>query len=181
MVSQPSTWGPQRKQKKNRTENLFLLKADIPIDPELLSEVLLEAGVETVRFVVFGTKQPLNVTLARFRRWVELLYLSPDDVIEMDLAILEVAHAIGEPSLESRMHSVRHAFSAVSMVDRNGFIMPYSYNKKTMVKTMQVENYPQFGSILGSEFGQGSVTVNLLVRLCCQTFLHARRSLRLFQ
>lgn len=158
---------------------LPLLVADMPIDAATAARVLQRANVSFVRVTWFGTKQRLPDTQALFRKWLGRGYMRATDTVEVDIGFLEYLTSPTEAASElegSYQERSRQLVTAVAAVDQFGCPFPYSYNKKAVVRNLlSIESYPLFGSCFGTEFAQGSYTLNFRVRflqfprsrMCC--------------
>jgi hypothetical protein len=146
-----------------------ILKADLPADPFFVAEVLAAAGIARVRVVSFGAKQQLKHAIDSFKGLRARKFMTDDDMLHVDLGYVEVAAEVlgSAPAPET--------FTALAAVDPEGRLWPYAYFPKAAAQQLTLESYPQFGSILGTEYGQGSFTLHLLVSACVAAYVgHVR-------
>ncbi len=141
-----------------------LLFAELPVDPYLVTEVLQAAGIDRVRVVTFGTKQCLRDAVHSFSDWIKNGYVHPEDVVQVDVGAVEVAHVAMAREGYARLTGSSTVLASLSCLDKRNELMPYSYNPRMVVpQQLKLYCYPQFASVLGTEFGQGSFTLEFKV------------------
>ena len=141
-----------------------LLFAELPVCPYFVTEVLQAAGIDRVRVVTFGTKQCLRDAVHSFSDWIKNGYVHAEDVVQVDVGAVEVPHVAMTREGCPELTGSSTVLATLSCLDKRNELMPYSYNPRMIIpQQLKLYCYPQFASVLGTEFGHGSFTLEYQV------------------